>query len=150
MPSPARAPERDETPRPWMRPVIAAATAAAIVFAVIGFWAGRTSALPPSAPTVAAANPDEVELLVRLVLMEPGAQSVALVGDFNGWDPTRTPLARRDGGVWTATLTLPPGRYHYMFLIDGQRWVSDPLAEETSLDGFGSRNSVLDVGRDAI
>jgi hypothetical protein len=32
-----------------------------------------------------------------------------------------------------------------MFLVDGTRWVADPMASETSSDGFGATNSVLDA-----
>jgi hypothetical protein len=42
-------------------------------------------------------------------------------------------------------LPVKPGRYHYMYVVDGREWVADPLATETSLDGFGGQNSVLDV-----
>lgn len=83
---------------------------------------------------------------VRLVLVQPGAQSVSVAGDFNGWNPDRTSMQRSDGGVWTATIRLNPGRYQYMFVIDGKQWLTDPLATEDAGDGFGSQNAVLDVG----
>jgi 1,4-alpha-glucan branching enzyme len=54
-------------------------------------------------------------------------------------------MERSDGGVWTATIPLKPGRYQYMFVIDGKRWIADPLATEDAGDGFGSHNAVLDV-----
>jgi 1,4-alpha-glucan branching enzyme len=52
---------------------------------------------------------------------------------------------RGPNGAWSTTIPLGPGRYHYMFVIDGERWMADPLAHETSLDGFGGQDSVLDV-----
>ncbi|HXF94285.1 MAG TPA: isoamylase early set domain-containing protein [Nitrospiraceae bacterium] len=96
---------------------------------------------PPAAPPAAT----EPTVLVRLVLLKPQARSVAVAGDFNGWNPERTPLSRVDGGVWAATIPLKPGRYHYMYVVDGTQWVTDPFAHEESLDGFGSSNAVLDV-----
>jgi 1,4-alpha-glucan branching enzyme len=84
-------------------------------------------------------------VFVRLVLLQPVAQSVSVAGDFNGWDPTQTKLERSDGGVWTATIPLKPGRYQYMFVIDGKQWIADPLAAEEATDGFGAQNAVLDV-----
>ena len=90
------------------------------------------------------ANP-EPKVFVRLVLLQPGAQSVSVAGDFNGWNPGQTKLERSEGGVWTATIPLKPGRYQYMFVIDGKQWIADPLAGEASGDGFGSENAVLDV-----
>ena len=83
---------------------------------------------------------------VRLVLVQPGAQSVSVAGDFNGWNPSRASMTRSDGGVWTTTIRLKPGRYQYMFVIDGKQWLADPLATEDAGDGFGSNNAVLDVG----
>jgi len=114
---------------------------AACLFLAVGFWAGRAGA-PVAAPAAVAS---EKEVLVRLVLLRPRAQEVAVVGDFNGWDARRTPLQKADGGVFHVTLPLKPGRYHYMYVVDGKEWMADPFAAETSLDGFGAHNSVLDV-----
>ncbi len=110
--------------------------------AVIGF---ARVALDRAAPPAARPASSEPTVLVQLVLLEPQARSVAVAGDFNGWNPDRTPLSRVDGGVWTATIPLKPGRYHYMYVVDGTQWVADPFAREESLDGFGSRNAVLDI-----
>ncbi len=94
-----------------------------------------------------AARPDQQEpkVFVRLILLQPEAASVSVAGDFNGWNPAQTPLERSDGGMWTATIPLKPGRYQYMFVIDGKEWIADPLAEEETTDGFGAHNAVLDV-----
>jgi 1,4-alpha-glucan branching enzyme len=37
---------------------------------------------------------------VRFAVWAPNAQVVSVVGDFNGWDRTRHPMRRRDGGIW--------------------------------------------------
>jgi 1,4-alpha-glucan branching enzyme len=97
------------------------------------------------AQTIAAGTMQPPTVFVRLVLLQPVAQSVSVAGDFNGWDPTQTKLERSDGGVWTATIPLKPGRYQYMFVIDGKQWIADPLAAEEATDGFGAQNAVLDV-----
>jgi hypothetical protein len=97
------------------------------------------------AQTIAAGTTQQPTVFVRLVLLQPVAQSVSVAGDFNGWDPTQTKLERSDGGVWTATIPLKPGRYQYMFVIDGKQWIADPLAAEEATDGFGAQNAVLDV-----
>ena len=95
--------------------------------------------------TIASPANPEPKVFVRLVLLQPGAQSVSVAGDFNGWNPGQTKLERSEGGMWTATIPLKPGRYQYMFVIDGKQWIADPLAGEASGDGFGSENAVLDV-----
>jgi len=71
-----------------------------------------------------------------------------VVGTFNGWDPKAHPLEGPDrDGVWSLRLLLPPGRYRYMFVLDGSRWVTDPDAGASEDDGFGGRNNLLFHGR---
>lgn len=99
-------------------------------------------------PAVAAATPDTVHV-VRFVIAAPGARSVSLAGDFNGWSRNATPLEDVDGrGQWSVTLTLPPGRHEYAFVVDGERWVADPFAAVTR-DEFGQESSVVRVGGEA-
>jgi hypothetical protein len=82
---------------------------------------------------------------VLLRLAAP-ASRVAVVGDFNDWDPAATPLRRGgDGATWTVELHLKPGRYHYTFLIDGRRWASDPAEPRAAESDFGAPMSVLTV-----
>jgi hypothetical protein len=85
------------------------------------------------------------QVFVRLVLVQPDARSVSVAGDFNGWNPAQTKLERADGGIWTVTIPLKPGRYEYMFVVNGKQWIADPLAAEDAGDGFGAHNAVLDV-----
>ena len=99
----------------------------------------------PAQTIATSTKQEEPKIFVRLVLLQPGARSVSVAGDFNGWDPAQTKLERSDGGVWTATIPLKPGRYQYMFVIDGKQWMADPLAAEEATDGFGAQNAVLDV-----
>lgn len=121
----------------------AAGAAACVVVLAVAMWpaprpAGTTG---PEGTPQRAASP----VLVRLVMLQPGARSVQAAGDFNGWDPANTPLEPTTSGAWTVTLRLEPGRYEYMFVVDGERWVADPFAIEQTDDGFGARNAVLDV-----
>ncbi len=112
-------------------PLAAALAAAVLTFALttrFGF---------PAAPSVT----------VRLTLEAPGARQVAVVGDWNGWDPQAQPLSDPDGdGVWEIELRLPPGQeLQYQFLIDGKRWIPDPTVPLQVEDGFGGLNSVLQI-----
>ena len=121
----------------------AAGAVACLVVLAVATWpaphpAGTTG---PEGTPQRAASP----VLVRLVMLQPGARSVQAAGDFNGWDPASTPLEPTSSGAWTVTLRLEPGRYEYMFVVDGERWVADPFAIEQTDDGFGARNAVLDV-----
>ena len=137
------------TPHVFQWNFAGAAIAAAIVLLLGGgllmSLSGRQSV--PS-PTIAAAPlvaPAPTRVLVRLVVVHPGARTVQAAGDFNGWNPNQTPLEPAANGAWTVTIPLEPGRYEYQFVVDGEQWIADPFAVEQSDDGFGSRNAVLDV-----
>jgi len=83
---------------------------------------------------------------VEVALAAPQATSVAVVGDFNNWNPQRTRLVRSSHeGRWSARLRLPPGVYQYSFVIDGTTWVRDPQSKTVLSDGFGGENSVIIV-----
>lgn len=80
---------------------------------------------------------------VTFALSAPAAASVAVVGDFNDWDPRAIPL-ERNRSQWTVTLQLKPGRYRYSFVVDGTRWQADP-GSPPALDEFGTPTSVVTV-----
>jgi 1,4-alpha-glucan branching enzyme len=85
---------------------------------------------------------------VRFSLRAPGASSVGLVGAFNRWDPKAHRLTGPGpDGVWTITISLPRGRYEYLFIINSTEWSLDPAAPFAD-DGLGGRNSVLVVPPD--
>jgi hypothetical protein len=83
--------------------------------------------------------------VVRFMIVAPRAAHVAVVGDFNRWDPDRTrlrPLA--DGRTWIADVPMQPGRHAYAFVIDGAV-TGDPTAPRAGEDDFGQPNSVVVV-----
>jgi len=83
---------------------------------------------------------------VRFLYPDSAADSVAVAGDFSQWEPV--PLSPRtvDGKtVWTGLVPVARGEHEYQFLINGNRWVTDPLAPVTRSDGFGAKNAVLNV-----
>ena len=85
---------------------------------------------------------------VQLVLSAPGARSVRVVGDFNGWDDRRSPMVRDDAsGLWNVSLMLRPGRHVYAFVVNDTQWVRDPRATAAPDADFGRPGSVLLVGR---
>lgn len=130
----------------------AMAVAAVAILAVAGLlqvMPERIVEVPTGSPSVQSVSFEQAQepaTYVRLVLVQPGAQSVSVAGDFNGWNPGRTRMERSAGGVWTTTIRLKPGHYQYMFVINGTHWIADPLATEDAGDGFGSQNAVIDVG----
>ena len=80
---------------------------------------------------------------VVMVYDAPAAESVAVVGDFNGWDGEKHLMVRQGSGPWRARLKIPAGIYQYGFIVNGRQWVSDPRAEKLLEDGFGRENSLL-------
>jgi hypothetical protein len=81
---------------------------------------------------------------VSLRVRAPAARSVAVVGDFNGWDPRIHPLVARADGWWTIELYLAPGRYQYCYWIDGK--LAPPSEDAVTVpDGFGGLNGLLEV-----
>jgi anti-sigma factor RsiW len=131
---------------------LAWAASFAFVFVIGYLFAGlnRNDAAAPEGtlPTVATSSgqPSTAMKLVRLVYVpqNPAVQAVSVAGTFNGWDPADTEMTRQ-GQTWVALMTLPMEVYEYMFVEDGQRWVTDPLAIQTRDDGFGRKNAVLDL-----
>jgi hypothetical protein len=132
----------------WLRPFTvrirpAWARAIAVVLAAFVFVVARAPLR--SAPRHAEwAARGSGERPVEFVLVAPSARSVALVGDFNAWDPAATPMLQTpDPGVWRLRVTLAPGLHLYGFVLDGQDWVTDPNAPLVPADLYGSRNSVV-------
>ena len=107
---------------------------------------GQTKVGQP--PVAVAPRPpvSSVDTVVKFVYLAPSADKVFLVGDFNGWDTTKTPLSRGSDGAWTVTIPLSAGRHLYGFVVDGS-WSTDPRAPLAPDDGFGHANSVKFVRR---
>jgi len=57
----------------------------------------------------------------------PEARGVALIGDFNNWNPFANPMVRQPDGRWMASVELTHGYHEYLFLVDGKP-VLDPNA----------------------
>ena len=133
-----------------LSPITGLALAAGIsaVIALSGVAIGSRISTPSSGISRTALSPvgrDTVRL-VRFVFVDSGASSVQLVGDFNAWTRGATQLNRSGApGVWAVSVALTPGRHEYAFIINGSRWVADPLAVRSS-DDVGTESSVIRVG----
>jgi len=128
-PEPAAAPRSRVPLRAWSWGGLAAAAALGAILIAHPWRGGQESALDA----------------FQFVLVAPQASSVALVGDFNDWDPARSPM-RTAQGVWATTVALAPGRYRYAFLVNGVEWRADPGAPAARDDEFGTPSSVITVG----
>lgn len=81
---------------------------------------------------------------ISLEFVRAGAHQVCVAGSFNEWKPEKTPLVQAGNGRWVGNLNVKPGRYEYLFVVDGQ-WVQDPNARESVQNPYGGQNSVLVV-----
>lgn len=73
------------------------------------------------------------------------AQSVQVLGDFNGWSRDADRMLRGANGRWRLTTLLPPGRYVYAYLVDGRRFERDPARDAVEDRDFGVTGSELVV-----
>jgi len=123
-------------PRFSLRLAGAAAVAVAVMFFAFTFVFNT----PDTYPICSA------EVQFSLKISDNKAHTVAIAGDFNGWNPQANLLEDLEGdGIWTGTLKLEPGRYEYMFVLDGEKWFPDPNALRYVKDGFGNRNAILEI-----
>jgi 1,4-alpha-glucan branching enzyme len=91
-----------------------------------------------------AKSGDEVKVTFILPL-DGGESPTSVVGDFNDWNPTATPLRRRRGRL-SATVTVAPGRrYAFRYLTEGGRWFNDDGADDYQPNAYGGSDSVLDL-----
>lgn len=74
------------------------------------------------------------------------AESAAIAGDFNNWDPARTPMKKLKDGSFSATVSLPAGQsYRFRYLLDGERWENDWEADTYMANQYGSEDSVVKI-----
>ena len=72
------------------------------------------------------------------------AKTVTVVGDFNNWDKSATPMKRLKSGVWKTTVDLKKDdSYQFRYLIDGESWVNDQAADQYVPNNIDGDNSVV-------
>ncbi|MHB8883368.1 MAG: hypothetical protein ACYC69_17905 [Thermodesulfovibrionales bacterium] len=126
----------------WNVASFVAASAVLLVIIVSGLLyqsSGKSSRVADSV------SPGSAVKTVSLSFNAPEAKAVSLAGDFNKWSVEAGAMKRKDDGTWTIEVPLKPGIYHYMFVVDGEGWVSDPQAESYRDDGFGNKNAILRI-----
>jgi len=95
---------------------------------------------PENQPATASGSQD-----YTFYYSESFPQNVHVAGSFNEWSSEATPMSRNDEGVWTVTVSLPPGETTYKFFVDGE-WKTDPANPNVAEDGQGGSNSVITIG----
>ncbi len=71
------------------------------------------------------------------------AECVHLVGEFNDWDTSATPMRRGKGGAFRVLVELEPGReFQFRYLVNGEHWCNDWHADAYVPGGLGEDNCV--------
>ncbi|GAB4278536.1 MAG: hypothetical protein Kow0080_30260 [Candidatus Promineifilaceae bacterium] len=71
-------------------------------------------------------------------------ESFHLVGEFNEWNPTATPMKRSKKGTFRAVVELEPNRtYQFRYLVNGEHWCNEWHADGYTPNGLGTDNCLV-------
>lgn len=105
--------------------------------------------LPDKLGFIKQYNKDRSKCKVTFRLLRETAknsQSVTIVGDFNNWEASISPMTRLQNGDFVITLDLDCGRsYRFRYLIDSHYWENDLYADRFVKNDHGSKDSVVVV-----
>ena len=95
-------------------------------------------------PTVEQVSDNGEQVWTRFIYIDKEAESVSVAGDFSDWNPVELTKQNINGEqVWTGLVPMARGEHRYMFIKNGEQWVTDPLAPVQQDDGFGNKNAVI-------
>jgi hypothetical protein len=97
---------------------------------------------------VSSTSADALPIMKQFVFSSRTARRVSVVGDFNRWNPSASPMVHApDGDLWSVSVPVLPGRHMYAFMVDDSMFVLDPR-EPTARDAdLGVEASVTIVGK---
>ncbi|MBS3796863.1 isoamylase early set domain-containing protein [Pseudoalteromonas sp. BDTF-M6] len=83
------------------------------------------------------------EAEVTFEYMHPDAEAVALVAEFNQWQPLTMQYSKKDH-TFRTKLRLPKNsEFHFRYLINDEQWDNDHQADAYVANDFGTDNSVV-------
>lgn len=76
-----------------------------------------------------------------------GAKKVHVVGDFNNWDESATPMRKQKSGDFSFTINLEKNKqYQFRYLVDGTTWLNDKSADAYITSPVSpEQNCILDI-----
>lgn len=76
-----------------------------------------------------------------------GAEKVYLVGEFNSWNETATPMKKDPDGSFSVKKSLDTNKeYQFRYLLDGKTWINDWKADKYVRSELANDdNSVVDT-----
>jgi len=104
--------------------------------------ASKSDSFAPVPPSLRAVKPKQNKAITFRLRTVSNVKKVFLVGDFNGWDTQADPMNKR-GGQFSKSLKLPPGKYQYKYIVDGE-WHTDPAVPVVT-SNVGSINNVINI-----
>jgi hypothetical protein len=96
----------------------------------------RAAAPRPTRPLIPRMRGDSIVVRFRF----PGAQSVAIAGNWDAWQTH--PLRSVGADLWEGVFILARGQYQFTLLVDGRTWVV-PAGVATVRDDRGGMVAVL-------
>lgn len=106
--------------------------------------AGQGENVQDLSSSVQQVSSESGEVMLRFVYIDEEAKSVSVAGDFSNWEPVELTKQNVNGEtVWTGLVQMSRGEHNYMFVKNGDKWVTDPLAPVQRDDGFGNKNAVI-------
>ena len=78
-----------------------------------------------------------------------GTEQLAVLGDFNNWDGTATPMTHAETH-WTAAVTLDMGGEFQFRYFDGKKWFDDETPDGFVVNAHGTRNGLLKLTPDSF
>lgn len=89
-----------------------------------------------------------VKLTFSIPVERVDGKKLSVVGEFNDWDPTATPLRKR-GDIFFASVTVEPGRrYAFRYYRENGEdgaWFNDESADDYEPNEFGGHNCVVET-----
>jgi 1,4-alpha-glucan branching enzyme len=74
----------------------------------------------------------------------PEANNVALMGDFNNWEPVPMKKAKAAKAPFRTKVRVPKeGQFQFRYLINGETWENDEAADAYWANGYDADNSVV-------
>jgi 1,4-alpha-glucan branching enzyme len=71
-------------------------------------------------------------------------KEVAILGDFNNWDPRKGRMQRSENGFFEKTIELPLGKdYQFRYLVDNWHWENDWQADAYKSTPFGEDENMI-------
>ncbi len=114
-------------------------------FTVLNISSGQSGQVPVSTSEVEFSSSEQSgKVWIRFVYIDEDAEQLAVAGNFSDWEPIEMDSQVLNGKkVWTSLIPVERGEHSYMFVRNGEEWVTDPLAEIQRDDGFGNKNAVI-------